>query len=158
MARHPVTPMGEADLRLHLAKQTDKTIGLVDLAMLAGDDVDESVDALFSQGAEIVLFDVADMATQRSVGRQLVRMRGDRGAFVVGSSGVEYALLAEWERAGPITGAPQLFRAWPGRSHRRRIGQLLARPPSGRFAMRRRMDSKPMRSIRSALQRASGSR
>lgn len=86
MARHPVTPMTEADLRLHLASQTDKTIGLVDLTMLEADGVDERVDAV-ARGAQIVLFDVTDLATQRIVGCQLARLRRDRGAFVVGSSG-----------------------------------------------------------------------
>ena len=40
MARHPVTPMDEADLRLHLGRQTNKRIGLVDVAALAGEGVD----------------------------------------------------------------------------------------------------------------------
>jgi uncharacterized protein YgbK (DUF1537 family) len=34
MSRHPVTPMAEADLRLHLARQTDEPVGLVDLVAL----------------------------------------------------------------------------------------------------------------------------
>ena len=34
MSRHPVTPMREADIRTHLARQTDKKIGLVDLTAL----------------------------------------------------------------------------------------------------------------------------
>ena len=99
MARHPVTPMREADLRLHLARQTTKTVGLVDLAALAQPDVDQRTDAVFAGAAEIVMFDVADLATQAAVGRQLMR-KADGGAFVVGSSGVEYALLHEWTRAG----------------------------------------------------------
>ena len=44
MARHPVTPMDEADLRLHLGRQTNKRIGLVDVAALAGEGVDPRVD------------------------------------------------------------------------------------------------------------------
>jgi len=112
MARHPVTPMTEADLCLHLGRQTDKIVGLVDLTMLDADNIDERVDAVIARGAQIVLFDVADLATQRSVGRQLARLRRDCGAFVVGSSGVEYALLTEWERAGLIAGAPRF--AEPG--------------------------------------------
>ena len=107
MARHPVTPMTEADLCLHLGRQTDKTIGLVDLTLLASEDCDERVDAVVSRGAQIVLFDVAGIASQKTVGRQLARLRQDRGAFVVGSSGVEYALLTEWARAGLIADAPR---------------------------------------------------
>ena len=102
MARHPVTPMDEADLRVHLGKQTDKSIQLIGVDALDGDDVDARVDAVLSRDADVVLFDVADKAMQRSVGRQLARLRTDRGLFVVGSSGIEYALLAEWARAGVI--------------------------------------------------------
>ena len=104
MSRHPVTPMREADIRLHLSEQTTRAIALVDLATLAAADVDARVDAILSGGAEIVLFDVADEATQGAVGRQLARLPLDRGLFVVGSSGVEYALLSEWTRTGLIPG------------------------------------------------------
>ena len=113
MARHPVTPMSEADLRIHLGQQTDKSIELVDLAMLAADDVDKRVDAIFAQGAQIVLFDVADLATQNSVGRQLDRLRSPRGVFAVGSSGVEYALLSEWTRTGLISGVSRFAEPGP---------------------------------------------
>src|SRR4030095_7826732 len=30
MSKHPVTPMGESDLRIHLGRQTNKKIGLID--------------------------------------------------------------------------------------------------------------------------------
>ena len=113
MARHPVTPMNEADLRIHLGQQTDKSIEIVDLAMLAADDVDKRVDAIFAQGAQIVLFDVADLATQNNVGRQLDRLRSPRGVFAVGSSGVEYALLSEWTRTGLISGVSRFAEPGP---------------------------------------------
>jgi 3-oxoisoapionate kinase len=116
MSRHPVTPMDEADLRLHLARQTAKKIGLVDLAMLCDPDVDRRVDEAFSDEAEIVLFDVGDAATQKSAGRQIWRTRKQSGSFVVGSSGVEYALLSEWARDGSIVGDAS-FTA-PGRVER----------------------------------------
>jgi uncharacterized protein YgbK (DUF1537 family) len=35
MRQHPITPMHEADLRLHLAQQTDRRIGLIDMRHLA---------------------------------------------------------------------------------------------------------------------------
>jgi 3-oxoisoapionate kinase len=104
MSRHPVTPMREADIRLHLAKQTKKKIALIDLEMLHDANVEHLVDMAFSGGDEIVLFDVADRATQGSVGRLIWRLHSDRGVFVVGSSGVEYALLNEWVRASLIAG------------------------------------------------------
>ena len=113
MARHPVTPMSEADLRIHLGKQTDKTIDLVDLTMLEAEDVDRRVDAVLSRDAQIVLFDVADLASQNSVGRQLGRLRSAQGVFAVGSSGIEYALVDEWTRAGLISGASHFAEPGP---------------------------------------------
>jgi len=103
MARHPVTPMDEADLRAHLARQTTKRIGLVDVTALAEADVDARVDAAVAEAADIVLFDVIDAATQAAVGRQLARL-STPARFVVGSSGVEYALVREWMRNGVIAG------------------------------------------------------
>ncbi|MGJ4860710.1 four-carbon acid sugar kinase family protein [Labrys sp. La1] len=104
MSRHPVTPMDEADLRLHLARQTQSGIGLVDIAALAAADVDDTVDAVLAKGEDIVLLDVNDDATQLQAGRQLLRLQSRLGPFVAGSSGVEYALLQAWQEAGRIGG------------------------------------------------------
>jgi 3-oxoisoapionate kinase len=102
MSRHPVTPMMEADLRLHLQRQTARRVGLVDLAALASEAPDAKVDEVLSGDQEIILFDVADLATQGAVGRQLTRIAPTTGPFVVGSSGVEYALVSEWRRQGVV--------------------------------------------------------
>lgn len=103
MSRHPVTPMDEADLRLHLGKQTALSCGLVDLAALRQTDATERVDAALAANA-IVLFDVVDRETQQSAGRQLWRACRGGFRFVVGSSGVEYALLGAWRDDGTVTG------------------------------------------------------
>jgi uncharacterized protein YgbK (DUF1537 family) len=105
MSRHPVTPMHEADLRRHLAKQTDLDIGLIDLVTLSDAEVDARVDAAHDYH-QALLYDVLDISSQAAVGRQLWRTRPSNGGFVVGSSGVEYALLAEWRRQGLIEAAP----------------------------------------------------
>lgn len=94
MRRHPVTPMDEADLRLHLAGQTERSVGLVDLTRLQPAAADAPVDAIAAT-AGIVLFDVLDAVTQARVGHHLWRLR-DRARLVVGSSGVEYALNHVW--------------------------------------------------------------
>ncbi|MDF2990209.1 MAG: hypothetical protein K0S37_723 [Microbacterium sp.] len=107
MTVHPITPMTEADLRVHLAAQTALPIALVDVAALDGsdDEVEERVDAVLREEAGVVLLDVDGAGTQRQVGlalnRAIVRA-ADRGttAAVVGSSGVEYALGAAWDRRG----------------------------------------------------------
>jgi uncharacterized protein YgbK (DUF1537 family) len=64
MSKHPVTPMDESDLRVHLARQTQQTVEVID---------------------------VNDEKTQRSAGEHLLELTSP---FVVGSSGVEYALIA----------------------------------------------------------------
>lgn len=103
MSRHPVTPMNEADLLLHLSHQTGLASGLVDLAALQADDLPQRVDQAL-QNRAIVLFDVESRQTQKRVGEQVWRMCEKEHGFVVGSSGVEYALLAEWADKGIATG------------------------------------------------------
>jgi 3-oxoisoapionate kinase len=104
MSRHPVTPMREADLRLHLAAQTARPVTLVDLAALAGADPGGAVDHLLAVPDSLMLLDVADAATQAEVGHQLWRLAEAGRRFTVGSSGVEYALLAAWARLGLAPG------------------------------------------------------
>ncbi len=67
MSVHPVTPMDESDLLRHLARQAATAIDL---------------------------FDVYDSATQLLAGEALLHLPQENSPFVVGSSGVEYALMA----------------------------------------------------------------
>ena len=92
MSRHPVTPMHEADLRLHLAKQTTKKIGLLDVLEL---DRAESLDPLLDLGNEIILIDLLREDQLAAAGRLIEKLAP---VFVVGSSGVESALAADWGR------------------------------------------------------------
>lgn len=111
MSRHPVTPMDEADLAIHLSRQTALTTALVDIAALRND-ADAATDAAYDSGKAIVLFDVDAPDTQKQAGHQLWRKRLHGGQFVCGSSGVEYALVPEWSIQG-LTGGQQRFAA-PG--------------------------------------------
>jgi uncharacterized protein YgbK (DUF1537 family) len=104
MSRHPVTPMHEADLRRHLALQTDRRCALLDLADLQADDRDARVSAALADEPGVLLIDVADPASQRAAGDLLWTGRRPGGGFVVGSSGVEYALLPAWTQAGIAPG------------------------------------------------------
>jgi uncharacterized protein YgbK (DUF1537 family) len=105
MSRHPVTPMNEADLRLHLAKQTRKAIGLLDVLQLQRPKVRERFDAIVAGGAPVVLIDALDANHLRVIGELLVDKANDRQPlFVVGSSGVESALCARWKEVGAIAG------------------------------------------------------
>jgi uncharacterized protein YgbK (DUF1537 family) len=129
MSRHPVTPMAEADLRAHLAQQTRRAIGLVDILALTGDaqQVDERLQALLSGAGrgdrpEIVLFDVLDEDRLASVGRLVWSgaQRLERTLFCAGSSGLEYALVGHWQRTGELPVDP------PGLPWPKPVDQILA--------------------------------
>ncbi|TIM36340.1 MAG: four-carbon acid sugar kinase family protein, partial [Mesorhizobium sp.] len=54
----------------------------------------------------IVLLDVDSLETQALAGKEIWRVRRPGGTFVVGSSGIEYALLAEWASDGIVRAEP----------------------------------------------------
>ena len=107
MSRHPTTPMDESDLLIHLSRQTQLTSGLVDLATLQSAGRSEAFDRLFAEGTDIVLVDVDSRETQALAGKEIWRVRKPGGSFVVGSSGIEYALLAEWVSNGTVSAEPK---------------------------------------------------
>ncbi|ACE95035.1 hypothetical conserved protein (plasmid) [Rhizobium etli CIAT 652] len=109
MSRHPVTPMDEADLALHLSKQTSLPVLLADLVAITAADADRRIDELASHPDGILLLDVDSEATQAAAGRQMLRVTNRSGSFVAGSSGVEYALLSAWRQAGAIGGGSAEF-------------------------------------------------
>ena len=99
MQRHPVTPMDEADVQLHVARQTKRAIGLVDfVAMKSGAGL-EQFEAELRQGRSILSPDVVDDETLRWVGRLIWNNRSE-GIFAIGSQGVEYALVAHRRATG----------------------------------------------------------
>mgnify|MGYP001627196223 CR=1 FL=1 len=111
MARHPVTPMDEADLGRHLARQTQLPIGLVDFVAMKRGAGDAALDAALAERAAIVSIDVMDAQTLEEAGR-LLWQRGGRPCFAIGSQGVEAALVAHWRAAGLLPAAPAM--ASPG--------------------------------------------
>ncbi|UZE51282.1 four-carbon acid sugar kinase family protein [Rhodopseudomonas sp. P2A-2r] len=106
MARHPVTPMDEADVRRHLARQTSRPMGLVDLVSTKQGRGDAVLAHELAQGARIVALDVVDEETLIEAGR-LIWERGGRPVFAVGSQGVEYALVAYWQACGLLDKADE---------------------------------------------------
>ncbi len=111
MRNHPVTPMLESDLKAHLSKQTAKEIGLFDILQLEGDDApaEERLRAVLEGGQEIVLFDVLYDEQLSTLGELMWnQVSRETPLFVVGSSGVEYALTAHWKATGELA-EPQEF-------------------------------------------------
>ena len=112
MSRHPVTPMTEGNLRGHLAPQTQRQIAPIDLLQLGAppEQVSAGLEHLHSAGIEIALFDTVDDRQLLTIGGVLQALfsQHDRQApqFVVGSSGVESALIAHWQANGVISRPP----------------------------------------------------
>ena len=103
MSRHPVTPMHEADLRLHLAAQGLAEVGALHYPSYDGGDA--ALDALleaelvwlagYAGGAiRAVLFDVAHASHLAAVGRLLWQRAQRQRLLAVGSSSVAQALTA----------------------------------------------------------------
>jgi uncharacterized protein YgbK (DUF1537 family) len=100
MSRHPTTPMDEADLRLHLARQTPLASALVDHAALNTLPLEELRHRVQESEAGLVVLDTVDAATQNVVGRILWPEDSARAFFVIGSSGVEFSLVDRWRELG----------------------------------------------------------
>jgi len=107
MSRHPVTPMKESDLRLHLGAQTECRIELINLSELAEGCGQASCNDLQGDDQPVVMMDVADTASQIEAGRLVWENRG-RGLFSASSSGLQYALAAYWRQQGLIPQTPGL--------------------------------------------------
>ena len=103
MSDHPVTPMHEADLLKHLAEQTSLPSALIDLeALWSGPQ--PRLEAVLRDGARLLSIDSMEPASETAAGRLLWENR-DRLGFVVGSQGIEFALLRHWLEIGLIASA-----------------------------------------------------
>jgi 3-oxoisoapionate kinase len=106
MRQHPITPMGEADLRCHLNGQTELPIGLVDVLQWSSPGAAERIlEQWRRQAPAAALLDVLTNDHLPAIGQVLQRLAdaGDGGPqLVIGSSGVEYALAAYWQQSGQL--------------------------------------------------------
>lgn len=104
MSVHPVTPMNESDLAVHIAQQA--TLRIEKLTSPVLDQGFEAAARRFNdlaEGADAILLDSANASQLTQVGRLIADWAGVSGsAFVVGPSGVEYALTQWWREAGVI--------------------------------------------------------
>ena len=101
ISKHPVTPMTEADLRLHLAKQTKKKIALFDILKVAlpAKKARAALQKLLAEKPEVILFDALTPEHIACVG-ELIELTASQKQplFSVGSSGIEAALAAAWNK------------------------------------------------------------
>ncbi|WP_257984230.1 four-carbon acid sugar kinase family protein [Neobacillus cucumis] len=93
--------MNGADLRNHLRKQLEADIGLMDINELSqdGENVKEQYFKKI-QSHDILLLDALNHENMRVIGRLLWEKPNKSTQFVVGSSGVEYALASCWRDIG----------------------------------------------------------
>jgi uncharacterized protein YgbK (DUF1537 family) len=99
ISRHPITPMNEADLRLHLAKQTKNKITLFDILKVALPVVEAraAFKQTLAEKPDVVLFDALTAEHLTRIGGLLADAASkQQPLFSVGSSGIEAALAAHW--------------------------------------------------------------
>lgn len=102
MRQHPVTPMDEADVLRHLARQTTLPGTLIDVeALVSTTAVQSALDAALAKGARLLSIDMMSADTDATVGKLIWENR-DRLRLLVGSQGIEFALLAYWQNLGLI--------------------------------------------------------
>ncbi len=106
MLCHPVTPMDEGDLRLHLARQTSLPVALLDVLALSEGRGAARLDELLAERPGIVLFDGLDERTLAETGRLLWTKRPAPRTFAAGSSGLIQALVRYWSESGTIAATP----------------------------------------------------
>jgi 3-oxoisoapionate kinase len=101
MSRHPVTPMLESDLRLHLSRQAPDKAELVDILSLIGSDPSAALEEILEENPAIVVFDGLDERTETATGRLLWERRAQY-RFAIGSSGLTHALVSYWRKINLI--------------------------------------------------------
>lgn len=94
MRQHPITPMDEGDLLLHLARQTALRIAGVNLLELRRNPPERPA------GADVIIFDGLETADMARAARRIWEHRTGQQTFVVGSSGLTYGLLDYWRTQG----------------------------------------------------------
>ncbi|SHF73921.1 Uncharacterized conserved protein YgbK, DUF1537 family [Flavobacterium fluvii] len=96
MSKHPVTPALEGDLTIHLAKQTEKPISLVNLTTIEKGS-SAVLEAVADNKAEILFFDGFNLDHLKTIGSIFNQLATEKTLFSVGSSGIEMALGLDWK-------------------------------------------------------------
>ncbi len=109
VSQHPVTPMTEADLRMHLAKQTRKNIALFDIlkVMLPENESRAALKKILADKPDMILFDALCADQLKHIGGLIDSFAARKHPlFSVGSSGIEMALGAFWKSEGRVPRVP----------------------------------------------------
>lgn len=109
MSKHPTTPMNEADLRKHLSKQTSNSADLVSVLDLEQED--ERLQVIYSkkiENSDMVIFDILQESHLNKIGKLLWKQASTNTQFVIGSSGVQYALAKYWQQQEIVYSVPTI--------------------------------------------------
>ncbi|MFI1772395.1 four-carbon acid sugar kinase family protein [Thalassobellus citreus] len=109
MSKHPVTPATEANLTVHLAKQTSKSIGLVNLNTIENG-VASVLEEVEENSKDILFFDSFNKEHLKTIGMVFHQLANDKTVFSVGSSGIEMALGLAWKQLN-IIGESKVFKS-----------------------------------------------
>ena len=110
MSVHPVTPMGEADLRQHLAAQGLQRVAMLDYRGYQGVETSALLDDCLAEKPDAVLFDVAAEADLAVIGRLIADRTAAGPMLAVGPSSVARALVAASDMRPTDTPAPDVSR------------------------------------------------
>jgi len=102
MRAHPVTPMHEADLRVHLAAQGLARVVSIDVTTyeLANGAQEAGLERVMADSPDAVLFDVGRQSHLAAIGRLVCRHAQRSSLLMVGPSGATQALLEYWRQEG----------------------------------------------------------
>ncbi|SMY09980.1 four-carbon acid sugar kinase family protein [Flavimaricola marinus] len=100
MARHPVTPMAESDVGRHVEAQSDRLTASVWSQDMGTQPL--AIDPIDPNRIQITTMDCMDASSEAAGGRMLWQNR-ETSRFVVGSQGVEFALVRHWIETGMLT-------------------------------------------------------
>ncbi|KUM43368.1 type III effector [Pseudomonas sp. EpS/L25] len=105
MRAHPITPMREADLSVHIGQQSDLKIAKINLRQIEEREDLAALARNVGSQYDAVLFDGTTDDHLTAAGRVLSELStGSNPVFVVGSSGVEHGLTQYWRKAGLANG------------------------------------------------------
>jgi uncharacterized protein YgbK (DUF1537 family) len=102
MSKHPVTPADEADLRLHLGRQTTKRIGAIDINHMQRPSNEWMTNLKGDEDA--VMLDTMTAEDLMKIGAWLDEPSQPAPLFTIGSSGIEAALGMHWKSKGILKG------------------------------------------------------
>lgn len=105
MQRHPITPMTEADLRVHLSEQTKRPVELIDVLTLNRGVAAADIQLAEARDGSIVLFDTLTDEHLATIG-ELISATAERESgpqFLAGSSGMNFALAKFWQTTGVVS-------------------------------------------------------